>query len=258
MFHSLYGTFDYRASVFDLRRGRDELRQLIGPASEEIAFLICTSDRINLMYDLLNTLYGKNAKSALGGGLKIENDGNPYPPRQNVTLNSDGYPVTNHITRVIHLIPPTLFADFCIVMIADFMEQGALGLGSEDQDICLFNFLRYRFYSDLLLFIKPYIRILPKVWFDYLCENDYKEPLREEVIFIKRMWLSLVCPTAMGVTSSSANRQSQLPKISQSEKEYLGKMVLKYEYLIEPRVVLACALEKDELLMVCNIATLIK
>ena len=243
LFHSLYGTFDYRASVYDLRKGRDELRGLIGPASEEIAFLICTSDRINLMRDLLTAMYGKNAKSALGGGIKKEGDGNPYPPRLDVTLSADGFPVMNHITQVTHLMPPHLFASFCIVMIADFMEQGALGLGSEDQDICFFTFLRYRFYSDLVLFIKPYLYVQPTVWCKYLCNNDFKEPLRVEVLFMKKMWFSWVNPLVKG--------QSPALTVTTTDKELLVHMVKKYDYLIEPRVTLAALIQPEEVVQGC-------
>lgn len=49
LFHSMYGTFDYRYSMFDLRHGRKELQDLIGPGAEEIAFVICTSDRLSLL-----------------------------------------------------------------------------------------------------------------------------------------------------------------------------------------------------------------
>jgi hypothetical protein len=46
LFHSVYGTFDYRYSLYDLREGRDKLVRLIGCGAEEIAFAICTSDRL--------------------------------------------------------------------------------------------------------------------------------------------------------------------------------------------------------------------
>ncbi len=55
MFHSVYGTYDYRTSqYFDLRRGgRAELRAAIGPAAEELSFAICTSDRLGAHTTLL-------------------------------------------------------------------------------------------------------------------------------------------------------------------------------------------------------------
>ena len=50
MFHSVYGTYDYRTSnYFDLRLGRKPLQQLIGMAAEELSFSICTSDRLGAL-----------------------------------------------------------------------------------------------------------------------------------------------------------------------------------------------------------------
>jgi hypothetical protein len=144
LFHSVYGTFDYRSGVFDLRDGRQPLSDLIGDAAEELAFTICTSDRIGLMTELTAAMYGKNAKSYMGSAAsKDQHDGNWYPPLVGV-LSQDGFPVRNHITQAVHVMPPDLFAQFIMVFVADFMDQGALGLGSEDADICLFQFLRFR------------------------------------------------------------------------------------------------------------------
>ena len=249
-FHSVYGTYDYRASFFDLRDGRDELRNAIGPASEEISFLICTSDRIGLMRNLMVTLYGENAKNIMGGGIYKEGDGNPYPPRLNTVLTEAGYPVSNHITQKSHIVPPALFADFCIVMVADFLEQGALGLGSDDYDICLFQFLRYRFFSDLFVYIKPYLKVVPKVWFKYLGENDFAEPLRAEVVTLKRLWERSLVPL-FGTSAPPSI------KISQADKDLLTHVVGKYTYLSEPRLLLALALGESEVAHVSPLLNLL-
>lgn len=259
MFHSLYGTFDYRASFFDLREGRDPLRAIVGPASEEIAFLICTSDRIGLMNDLMTTLYGKSAKSILGGGIVKEGDGNPYPPRLNVQLSSEGFPLKNHITQVKHIIPADLFAQFVIVMIADFMEQGALGLGSDDADICLFQFLRYRFYSDLLIFVSPYLRVIPNVWSKYMMTNTFVEPLRNEVISMKRIWSSKIVPI-LGKQSVNMNANAvtkginpnSLIVLTKADIDMMIHMSTVYPYLVEPRLAVACALVHGEKIQVLS------
>jgi hypothetical protein len=61
-------------------------------------------------------------------------------------------------------------------------------VGSTDLDICLFQFLRFRFYSDLIRFVKPFLRISPPVWEKYLWDNTYIEPLRDEVLAFKKLW----------------------------------------------------------------------
>lgn len=254
MFHSLYGTYDYRASFFDLREGRDKLRAVVGPASEEIAFLICTSDRIGLMNDLMTTLYGKGAKSILGGGIVKEGDGNPYPPRLYVQLTEEGFPLRNHITQVKHVIPADLFAQFVVVMIADFMEQGALGLGSDDADVCLFQFLRYRFYSDLLVFVSPYLRVVPDVWAKYLMTNTFVEPLRNEVLAMKRIWSSKIVPILGEQKSTDGSVVKSAPvsliALTKADINLMVHMAAAYPYLVEPRLAVACALVPSEKIQV--------
>jgi hypothetical protein len=136
MFHSVYGTFDYRFSLFDLREGRASLSSLIGPASEEIAFAICTSDRLGLLWDLMKAMYGKEYVQNLSKfgsstaaspansseAATADKDGNPLTELKG-RLTSDGFPVRNHITQQVHVLPAEFFAHFVIVMVADFMEQ---------------------------------------------------------------------------------------------------------------------------------------
>ena len=137
MFHSVYGTFDYRFSLFDLRKGRSSLSGLIGDSSEEIAFAICTSDRLGLLMDLMKAMYGKDyvqTLSKFGNSTaassspsssdvaSADRDGNPLPELKG-RLTSEGFPVRNHITQQVHVLPAEFFAHFVIVMIADFMEQ---------------------------------------------------------------------------------------------------------------------------------------
>lgn len=182
LFHSVYGTFDYRTSHFyDLREGRQPLRDLIGAAAEEISFAICTSDRLILMRDLREAMYGKdNARAALQANsifgspapMAMENadgspNGNPHPPVLH-TLSNSGFQVRNHITQEYHVLPPELFASFVVVFCADFMDQGAAGTGSHDYDICLFQFQRYRFFRDILTFVGPYLHSKPPVMCKYM------------------------------------------------------------------------------------------
>lgn len=134
MFHSVYGTFDYRYSLYDLREGREPLRNLIGPAAEELAFTICTSDRIGLLHRLAIKMYGHSGAMGLDSSIsslekmygnqvskeKIESqqviapDGSSHPKLISV-LSTEGFSVQNHITQEFHYLPPDLFAQFCMV-----------------------------------------------------------------------------------------------------------------------------------------------
>ncbi len=244
LFHSVYGTFDYRYSIFDLREGRDKLAELIGLGSEELAFTVCTSDRIGLLRNLMTTMYGaENAKKALNDAHKDSTgDGNPYPPLI-AQLTSDGYEVRNHITQVNHKLPPDLFAQFAVVFIADFMEQGALGFGSADSDVCLFQFLRFRFFNDLLQFVKPYLRVMPPVWDKYLGRQAFIEPTRLEVVAFKRIWRSLM------VSFEKHSGGGQKPFLFESgsvDQQLVRDMVDKYKYLAEPKIALAAMIRDKE------------
>lgn len=108
----------------------------------------------------MKAMYGDKA-SFFGG----EGTG---PPQLVGVLTSDGFPVRNHITQTVHVLSADLFAQFVIVMIADFMDQGVVSLSAEDADICIFHFLRYRFYSDLIQFVKPFLRVVPDAFERYV------------------------------------------------------------------------------------------
>lgn len=186
-----------------------------------------------MIQDLNLAMYGmKNpsvTKSAMVG------DGNPLPPLLS-RLTSDGFPVRNHITQKYHTFPPHLFAQFIVIVCADFMEQGALPSGAHDMDLCLFRFLRYRYFNDLLRYVSPFLYVIPPVFQKYLWENSFQEPTRKEIEMIMALWKPLV----MNESCDS------IYHLTLHEKNLLVGMVEKYPYLIEPHVVLACGLEDSE------------
>ena len=263
MFHSVYGTFDYRSGIFDLRDGRQPLATIIGDGAEELAFVICTSDRIGLVNDLAIAMYGKGAKSHLDNQSPDAIDGNPYP-KLLCTLPSEGFPVRNHITQAIHIMPADLFAQFVVVFVADFMDQGALGIGSGDMDICLFQFLRFRFFNDLLHFVRPYLRIMPPIFEKYMGSHEFVELNRNEIIFLKNIWchkiykaLRIACPSpyvegSVGVTRNviAASTITGTVNVSKIEQTKLVAMLMKCPYLAEPRIALACSLNPSEAIQV--------
>jgi hypothetical protein len=252
-FHSVYGTFDYRAGCYDLRDGRQQLIDMIGPGmlslrnnrlilpssplvvtgAEELAFCICTSDRLGMIQDLNFAMYGmKNLPTTQSG---TDGDGNPLPPLLS-RLTSDGFRVRNHITQKFHVFPPHLFAQFIVIVCADFMEQGALPGGAHDMDLCLFRFLRYRYFNDLLRYVSPFLHVIPPVFQKYLWESSFQEPTRQELQMIMALWKPLV------MTESC----DSVYHLTLHEKNLLVGMVEKYPYLIEPHVALACGLEDGE------------
>jgi hypothetical protein len=170
-------------------------------------------------------------------------DGNPLPPLH-TQLSSEGFPVRNHITQQYHIFPPYLFAQFIVIVCADFMEQGALPAGAHDMDLCLFRFLRYRYFNDLLRFVSPFLHIIPPVFKKYLWEKTFQEPTREEIQLLMLLWGTLV--TNDLTSSSSSSSSLSVYHLTPHEKNLLVDMIESYPYLIEPHVVLACGLEYGE------------
>lgn len=245
LFHSVYGTYDYRAGVYDLRKGREELRTLIGPGAEELAFAICTSDRLGLLSDLCDAMYGPGSISRFGAiaeGIELNKaDGNPLPPLIG-RLTEEGFPLRNHITQVSHVIPADCFAQFVVVFAADFMDQGALPFASADMDICLFQFMRFRFFNDVLRFVSPFLRVVPPVFQKYMWDKPFLEPSRSEVLELKRLWKQYFSTTkdALALTSSVNS------DILEKDKQTLLRMAEGYPFLPEPKVLLAGVVRPGE------------
>lgn len=241
MFHSVYGTFDYRAGVYDLRKGRDELRSLIGPGAEELAFAICTSDRLGLLSDLANAMYGPGIISRFGDISKEvllnPEDGNALPPLVG-RLTAEGFPLRNHVTQVSHVVPADCFAQFAVVFCADFMDQGALPFASADMDICLFQFMRYRFFNDLLVFVSDFLRVPPRPFKKHMWEQSFLEPSRSEVQEMKKLWKVYYASNVSPTPSEGLHK----------DQKTLLRLVQRYPYLAEPRLVLAATMRKDEVL----------
>jgi hypothetical protein len=260
LFHSVYGTYDYRYSMFDLREGRSALTGVVGEGAEEIAFALCTSDRIGLLQDLYKTMYGPNAKKDLLAAYQKQTndkasssaeeessqvDGNPFP-KLIAHLTETGYPVSNHITQKKHVLPADFFAQYILVTIADFMEQGAIaGPSTSDLDLCLFQFMRFRFYNDLIRFVKPFLRQMPPVWAKYMGDNSFYEPTRVEILCFQKHWKSML-RQALAAISSGNISSFQYTDIDDKDRILITKMVTRYPYLSEPKILIAATIKEGE------------
>jgi hypothetical protein len=274
LFHSVYGTFDYRYSLYDLRDGREPLRSLIGPAAEELSFAICTSDRIGLLHRIAIKMYGHVASMSLDGSssslewmygdhstaedkaMLQQNtgtaaDGSTYPKLIG-KLGKEGFSVQNHITQKFHSLSPDLFAQYCMVMLGDFMEQGVIAIGAPDSDICMFRFMRFRFWSDLVNYLGPYVRHPPTPFVKYMSQ-DYIEPTRDEIIRFKALWMGIMekYHAYYSAQNKAADAEFQYVTASAAQDRQLAlQMTQKYPYLAEPFIALAAMLGKTEKLEV--------
>lgn len=194
-----------------------------------MAFGICTSDRLGLITNLTKSMYGNDVKSALTLTPSRKQIG--FPKLQ-ALLTEEGYPVRNHITQQTHVLNADYFAQFVIVMIADFMEQGALVGGGDDMDVCMFQFLRFHFYNDLIQFVKPFLRVVPPVWDKYMGSKSFEEPSRQEIISFKAIWVS-----AMKASEEFSSHPHLL--VTEKEEVLLADLVAKYPYIPEPHITLA-------------------
>jgi hypothetical protein len=247
LYHSLYGTFDYRYGMFDLREGRDEMRSIVGAGSEELAFALCTSDRMGLLMDLYKTLYGDKPKiptatSASEGENEDSMMGGNIHPVRIAELTAQGYPVRNHITQKVHIFPSEFFASFILVTIADFMEQGFVSMFSTDLDVCLFQFLRYAFFNDLIMFVKPYLRVMPPVFEKYMGNNVYVEANRKQILVMKSTWRDLLHTYVDQREKSGDEFQFVFRELGEEERKICNQLIKQCPYLPEPRIILASTL----------------
>lgn len=206
--------------------------------------MICTSDRLGLLSQLYEAMYGLDAISRYGQvsaaarALLNPEDGNALPPLTG-HLSKDGFPLRNHVTMQVHIIPASLFAQFMVVFCADFMDQGAQGGACSDMDICLFQFLRFRMFNDILRFVSPFLHVLPPVFQKYMWDKDFREPTREEVLRLKHIWKLL-----FKTQQQSDNKLST--RVTSADKVMLASMIHAYPYLVEPQVALAASLGDAE------------
>lgn len=159
----------------------------------------------------------------------------------------------NHITQQMHGLSPDLFAQYCMVMLADFMEQGVVALGAPDSDICMFRFMRFRFWSDLVVFISPYLRVVPAPFVKYMGEGStFIEPTRAEILSFKTLWVALMERFSVYAQQSdkvAADADFQY-LCTAADRQLLLDMTGKYPYLAEPFLALAAVLSKTEKLEV--------
>ena len=149
-------------------------------------------------------------------------------------------------------------------MIADFMEQGVIALGAADNDICMFRFMRYRFWGDFILYLSPYLRVKPIVWDKYMgMQTTFIEPTRDEIIRLKNIWLYLMqqfhetkdsillqstkqlfyykCNNIVDTSGRGDNKDN-----SEEMKQYVLALTKKYPYLAEPFIILSASMQVNE------------
>ncbi len=99
-------------------------------------------------------------------------------------------------------------------------------------DICLFRFLRFRFYSDLLRFVSPHLRVVPPVWRKYLWDRPFVEPKRAEVTRFGGLWSEVMHGGGLAADQGEAR-----VCVSADSRAFLCGMVARYPYMLEPMVV---------------------
>lgn len=90
MFHSIYGTERFKLFSLPLER-RGEVRELIGPRAERLAYLNCAMDRSTLDHAVLNA--------------------------------TDEHRIVDRLTGEVHELTQQEFDDLCRVHLCDWLEQ---------------------------------------------------------------------------------------------------------------------------------------
>mmetsp|Transcript_15578 Transcript_15578/g.30582 ORF Transcript_15578/g.30582 Transcript_15578/m.30582 type:complete len:529 (-) Transcript_15578:151-1737(-) len=238
-FHSVYGTNQYRAGIWGYNE-RNDLRTLIGAPAEELAFLICTAERSDLCHDLCARMYTPGGKLPAGikalAARKAFLDFYKDPSnRMDRVLGEEGLALTNHITGQQHIFAPRVVAAFTVVMMADFLEQGVSGISYyEEDDIMFFQFIKLRFWADVLVYLRPHLDCVPSAFEKYsLLQGRFDEPDRQEILTLKRVWHTHTVPVTAGRVDTPLNEQDQ---------QLLLGLVHKCPWIPEPQIALAVSL----------------
>jgi hypothetical protein len=164
------------------------------------------------------------------------------------------------------------------------MEQGVVSLDADDADLCIFQFLRYRAYADMLKFVRPYVRYMPPVWEKYMLgtgSERFQEANRQEVLMMQRIYNKQI-RRAIEIAVAWQGRSDYKHEaksvgvwefydpndlkflaftgvnLTSDEFERIVHLMEKCPYMAEPRIVLACYLEGGQEYKVFLIVNLIQ
>ncbi len=214
LYHSVYGTMDYRLPLFNLDQ-RDLVRSLIGGPAEEISFLLCMADR--------GRMFGMLEKAIEEGG-------------PNAKLPKEGFEMQNHMTKEIMMIPPRLFANFIVVCSSDLLDQGIplYGMGDPNQLETMWRISRFKSHVRAAHYCREYLEVMPKIFRELSFMNDpnFQEPSVQLLrpfyqIFDKTVGNPVVSP------------------LTNDELSTLQKLTTEHPYLPEPFLCLARSLKME-------------
>eukprot|EP01032_Pedospumella_encystans_P003930 gene3930-4648_t len=109
--------------------------------------------------------------------------------------------------------------------------------------------MRFRFWSDFVCFLGPYLRVMPAPFAKYMCkDSNFIEPNRSEVEFFKQTWNAIMEKFAAfdGRQHKAADAEFQFTTVSAADRELIVQMTRKYPYLAEPFIALAAILSSTE------------
>eukprot|EP01039_Chlorochromonas_danica_P009533 gene9533-10537_t len=241
LFHCIYGTPLISTRILiRLHEGRNELREIIGEAAEELVYAFCTCNRLVLVRDLIVSMYGYDAVlTMLRAPVEL-----PHPPLIGA-LTSRGYPVHNYLTNQVQTFPADFFAQFSLLFVAHLMEQGAAITDLTSLDVALFRFSRFRFCCDVIKFVQSFVRVIPPVMVKYMWNKTVLEPNRYEIMELDRIWSSLLRDF---VNTSSICQSYVFCHLQKDEQIFLVAMTQAYPYIAEVRIALASSLSADQMI----------
>lgn len=126
------------------------------------------------------------------------------------------------------------------------MEQGFVSMFSTDLDACLFQFLRYGFFNDLIMFVKPYLRVMPPVFERYMGSKVYVEANRRQILIMKSTWKELLHSYVEQREKEGENMFFVFRSLGSEEKKVCDQLIKHCHYLPESRIILAASLPKSD------------
>lgn len=126
------------------------------------------------------------------------------------------------------------------------MEQGFVSMTSSDLDVCLFQFLRYGFFNDLIMFVRPFLRVIPPVFERYMGSQVFVEANRRQILIMKSTWKELLHTYVEQRDKEGEDMAFVFRSLGAEEKKVCEQLIKHCPYLAEARVILAATLPKSD------------
>jgi hypothetical protein len=204
---------DYRWPLFEMNE-RHLVASLVGPRAEEIAYLLCSTDRQECFARLADAI----EKAGKGG-----------------RLGPEGFELRNHYTGEKKMIPPEVFANWLVVCSSDLLDQAApmffTGQPVSRVMETIFRVSNFQTHAKSLHYVSNYLHKMPPLFehLAFMLDSEFTEPTLDALRQFRTIF----------------DMQFESPKqvtLEDGDIIFLKSLVKEHGYLAEPHLSLALGL----------------